>query len=177
MPPIAKELLTTDGAKRLTLFREGRTIPPKSADFLPFQMPTTPQKSASTNFCLDSSVAHTYSCTLASHQIEALLPVSKTWLPFVARESTEGTPKNFMKPWAPPPRNPPRSYELQFQLPNPLASIHQRVYSSSKSLFRRLAVSTRGISCQQELPQEEREPATGNQEAAIVVILSLHSLL
>ena len=65
-----------------------------------------------TSFCLDSSIERNQLCTLTSDQIEALLPVSKAWFPIVARERTEGTPKNSVKPWARPPRNPPGSYEL-----------------------------------------------------------------
>ena len=76
-PPRAKKTPTTDRAWPLTLFRESRPTPPTSAGLLLFQRPTTPQKSASTNFCLYSSTGPTQLCTIATDQIEALMPVSK----------------------------------------------------------------------------------------------------
>ena len=111
-PPMTKRPPKTDGMEQLTLFRENRPAPPTSADFLPFRRPTTPQNRASRNFCLDSSIAHTQICTQTFDQKEAQLPVSKTWFPIDSRESTAKTPKNSVKPWAPPPHKLPRSYEL-----------------------------------------------------------------
>ena len=76
-PSRAKRPPTTDRAERLTLIRENRPTPPTSAGFPLFQRPTTPQTSASTNFCLGSSSGHIQLCMQAIDQKEVQLPVSK----------------------------------------------------------------------------------------------------
>ena len=76
-PPRAKRPPTTDRAERLTLIRESRPTAPTSAGFPLFQRPTTPQRSASTKFCLGSPSGHIQLCMQAIDQKEVQLPVSK----------------------------------------------------------------------------------------------------
>ena len=76
-PLRAKRPPTTERAERLTLIRESRPTSPTSAGFPLFQMPTTPQRSASTNFCLGSSSGHIQLCMQTIDQKEVQLPVSK----------------------------------------------------------------------------------------------------
>ena len=105
-PRKTKRPPTIDRSEQLTLFRESRPTPPTTVIFPLSQRPTSFQNTVSINFCSDWSARNNRHYTPTFDRTKTRLLAAKTSLPTVARGSAAGRPRNFVRPWAPPPHNP-----------------------------------------------------------------------